>query len=141
MQIMPRLTISFPSLHIPVNICLHRPDLLLASQPMNLPLDISHLPAKYFNLVHMSQSPADARRHLSGHVLCEGNLVMKVQSAFFFHGRFMDYKNTFKMIDEPNYSVELVTDADVGILLLKDWFKWAGESKPLTAGMCHWTSK
>ena len=61
---------------------------------------------------------------------------MKVQSAFFFHGRFMDYKNTFKMIDEPNYSVELVTDADVGILLLKDWFKWAGESKPLTAGMC-----
>ena len=31
-------------------------------------------------------------------VLCKGNLVMEVQSAFFFHGHFMDYENTFKTI-------------------------------------------
>jgi hypothetical protein len=39
------------------------------------------------------------------------------------------------MIHEPDYTVELITDADVGILLLKDWFEWADESKLLAAGM------
>jgi len=62
-QTMSRPTISFPSLHIPVNICLHRPEVLLPSQPTSLPLSVSHLPAKYFDLAHASQSPANARRH------------------------------------------------------------------------------
>ena len=68
-------------------------------------------------------------------MLCEDNPVIEVQSAFFFRGRFTDYKNTFKTIDEPDYTVELITDADVGVLLLKDWFEWADESKLLAAGM------
>ena len=42
---------------------------------------------------------------------------------------------TFETIDEPDYTIELITDADVGVLLLKDWFERADESKPLTAGM------
>ncbi len=71
---------------------------------------------------------------VSGHVMCEGNPVMEVQSAFFFRGRFTDYENTFETIDEPDYSVEPVTDADVGVPLSKDWFEWADESRPLTAG-------
>jgi fatty acid synthase subunit alpha, fungi type len=71
---------------------------------------------------------------VSGRVLCEGNPVMEVQSAFFFRGRFTDYENTFETIDEPDYTVELITDADVGVLLSKDWFEWAEESKPLAAG-------
>ena len=48
---------------------------------------------------------------------------MEVQSAFFFRGRFTDYNNNFETIDEPDYTVELITDADVGVLLSKDWFK------------------
>ena len=36
-------------------------------------------------------------------------------------------------IGEPEYTVELVTDADVDFLISKDWFEWADESKPLTA--------
>ena len=31
-------------------------------------------------------------------------------------------------------TVELITDADVGVLLSKDWFEWVDKSKLLTAG-------
>jgi hypothetical protein len=51
-----------------------------------------------------------------------------LQSAFFFRGRFMDYENTFETIGEPDYTVELITDTDFGVLLSKDWFGWADES-------------
>ncbi len=71
---------------------------------------------------------------VTGHVLCEGKPVIEVQSAFLYRGRFTDYDNTFETIDEPDYSVEPATDADVGVLLSKDWFEWADETKPLTAG-------
>jgi fatty acid synthase subunit alpha len=71
---------------------------------------------------------------VSGLVLCEGNPIMEVQSAFFFRGNFTDYEHTFETIDEPEYTVELATDADVGVLMSKDWFEWADEDKPLTAG-------
>jgi hypothetical protein len=59
---------------------------------------------------------------VSGRVLSKGNPVMEVQSAFFFRGHFIHYENTFETIGEPDYTVELITDADVGVLLLKDWF-------------------
>jgi len=72
---------------------------------------------------------------VSGHVLCEGSPVIEVQSAFLFRGRFTDYENAFETVDGPDYMVELVTDADVGVLLSKDWFEWADEMKPLAAGM------
>lgn len=71
---------------------------------------------------------------VSGHVLCEGIPVIEVQSAFLYRGHFTDYENTFETIDEPDYAVELATDADVGVLQSKDWFEWADETKPLTAG-------
>ena len=60
--------------------------------------------------------------------MCEGNPVIGVQLAFFFHACFTDYENTFEMIDEPDYTVELITDANIGILLLKDWIEWADKS-------------
>ena len=41
-----------------------------------------------------------------------------------------------KMIDKPDFTVGLTTDADVGVLLSKDWFEWADESKLPTAGTC-----
>ncbi|KAF8271214.1 fatty acid synthase [Lactarius quietus] len=71
---------------------------------------------------------------VTGHVLCEGKPVIEVQSAFLYRGRFTDYENTFETIDEPDYTVELATDADVGVLLSKDWFEWSDEAQPLKAG-------
>ena len=69
---------------------------------------------------------------VSWHALCEGNLVIEVQSAFFFRNPFTNYENSFEVINEPGYIVELVTDADVVVLISKDWFEWADESKSLT---------
>jgi acyl dehydratase len=71
---------------------------------------------------------------VSGHVLCEDNPVIEVHSAFLYRGRFTDYENTFETIDEPDYAVELATDADVGVLQSKDWFEWADDKTKLTAG-------
>jgi fatty acid synthase subunit alpha len=57
-----------------------------------------------------------------------------VQSTFLYRGRFTDFENTFEAIDEPDYTVELATDADVGVLLSKDWFEWLDEARRLEAG-------
>ncbi len=93
--------------------------------------DICHAEARVIGVVN-SDSGKTVR--VSGHVLCEGKPIIEVRSAFLYRGRFTDYENTFETIDEPDYTVELVTDADVGVLLSKDWFEWADEAKPLTAG-------
>jgi len=93
--------------------------------------DICHAEARVVGVVN-SDSGKTVR--VSGHVLCEGKPIIEVRSAFLYRGRFTDYENTFETIDEPDYTVELVTDADVGVLLSKDWFEWADEAKPLTAG-------
>src|SRR5229473_3473328 len=61
-QTIPRLTISFPSPHIPVSICRRRPGLPPPSRPTSLRLSVSHPLAKYSDLVHASQSLASARR-------------------------------------------------------------------------------
>src|SRR6266705_2092176 len=97
--------------------------------PGSMPLkagDICHAEARVVAVVN-----GDAKTvWVSRHVLCEGDLVIKVQSA----SCFTDYENTFETIDEPDYAVELATDAGIGVLLSKDWFEWADEAKPLTAG-------
>jgi hypothetical protein len=93
--------------------------------------DVCHAEARVVAVVN-GDSGKTVR--VSGHVLCEGDPVIEVQSAFLYRGRFTDYENTFETIDEPDYAVELATDADVGVLQSKDWFEWADEAKPLTAG-------
>jgi len=98
--------------------------------PGSMPLkagDICHAEARVVAVVN---GDTGKTVWVSRHVLCEGNLVIKVQSA----SHFMDYENTFETIDKPNYTVELATDAGIGVLLSKDWFKWADEAKLLTAG-------
>jgi hypothetical protein len=57
-----------------------------------------------------------------------------IQSAFLYCGRFTDYENTFETIDELDFTVDLATATDVGVLLSKDWFEWADEAHPLLAG-------
>jgi fatty acid synthase subunit alpha, fungi type len=56
-------------------------------------------------------------------------------SAFLYHGIFTDYKNTFETTEEPDYVMTLATEADVGVLQLKEWFNWEDDSKPLVPGV------
>jgi acyl dehydratase len=102
--------------------------------PGSRPLKAGDVCRAEARVVAVVNSDSGKTVRVSGHILCEGNPVIEVQSAFFFRGRFTDYENTFEAIDEPDYTVEVVTDADVGVLLSKEWFEWADESKPLTAG-------
>ncbi|THH15787.1 hypothetical protein EW146_g4747 [Bondarzewia mesenterica] len=71
---------------------------------------------------------------VQGHVSCDGEPVIEVVSSFLYRGRFTDYENTFETIEEPDYLVELINDAAVGVLQSKEWFEWDDPSKPLQAG-------
>jgi hypothetical protein len=46
-----------------------------------------------------------------------------------FCGCFTDYENTFEVVGEPDCTVDLASDADLGVPLSKDWFEWADETK------------
>jgi fatty acid synthase subunit alpha, fungi type len=35
----------------------------------------------------------------------------------------------FEIVDEPDYTVDLASDADIIILLSKDWFEWADDDE------------
>jgi fatty acid synthase subunit alpha, fungi type len=68
---------------------------------------------------------------VKGHIYRAGILpVVEVVSAFLYRGRFTDYENTFEITEEPDYIVDLVDDAAVGVLQ----FEWDDESVPLQAG-------
>ena len=56
---------------------------------------------------------------VSRHALFEGNPVVEVHSLFFVRGRFPDYESTLEAIDEPKYTIELVTDAHAGPSVLE----------------------
>jgi fatty acid synthase subunit alpha len=57
--------------------------------------------------------------------------AVEVVSSFLYPVRFVDYENTFDTTDEPDYLVYLESDADVGVLQLKEWFEWDGTSSSL----------
>ncbi|KAK2463415.1 hypothetical protein APHAL10511_004501 [Amanita phalloides] len=71
---------------------------------------------------------------VKGHVYRQADPVIEVVSAFLYRGRFGDYENTFDTMEEPEYTVTLLTDADIAVLQSKEWFEWDDESIPLVAG-------
>ncbi|KAI0067274.1 fatty acid synthase [Artomyces pyxidatus] len=93
--------------------------------------DVCRAEAKVTAVVN---SDAGKTVRVQGYVYCAGKAVMEVQSAFLYRGRFTDYENTFETVEEPDYLVELSSDADVGVLQSKEWFEWDDNTKPLQAG-------
>ena len=61
---------------------------------------------------------------VTGQVLRDGEPVIEVPSSFLYRGRFSDYENTFQIIDEPDYVVELNDTSAAGVLQSKEWFDW-----------------
>jgi len=51
-----------------------------------------------------------------------------------FNAGFVNYYNTFKTTEEPNYMVNLSDDVAVRVLQSKNWFEWDNKAKPLLAG-------
>ena len=71
---------------------------------------------------------------VKGYVTRGTERVIEVVSSFLYRGRFDDFQNTFELIEEPDYVVEVRDDASVGVLQSKEWFEWDDETKPLQAG-------
>ncbi|PVU94326.1 hypothetical protein BB561_002640 [Smittium simulii] len=59
---------------------------------------------------------------LHGHLFCEDKPVMELRSSFLYRGKFEDYENTFKKINETPVELVLASKKDVAVLLSKDWF-------------------
>lgn len=71
---------------------------------------------------------------VKGNVLRDDKPVIEVVSSFLYRGRFTDFENTFEVVQEPDYVVQIENDAAVGVLKSKEWFGWDDETKPLQAG-------
>lgn len=61
---------------------------------------------------------------VKGYVTRDGKPVIGVVSSFLYSGRYADFGSTFELIEEPDYLVDLATEADVGVLQSKEWFEW-----------------
>ncbi|KAF8963371.1 hypothetical protein BDZ97DRAFT_2075857 [Flammula alnicola] len=85
-------------------------------------------------IVSVINAPEGKTVKVKGYVSRRGQRVIEVVSAFLYRGCFSDYENTFDTTEEPDYSVTVETNADVGVLQSKEWFEWENESSPLLAG-------
>ena len=85
-------------------------------------------------IIAISNSDAGKTVKVKGFVTRGSERVIEVVSSFLYRGRFDDYENTFEILEEPDYVVELPNEATVGVLQSKEWFEWDDETKPLQAG-------
>jgi fatty acid synthase subunit alpha, fungi type len=86
-------------------------------------------------IVSVTNTDAGKAVKVKGSVKRNGEAVIEVTSSFLYRGRFNDFENTFEVSEEPDYVVELVDDASIGVLKSKEWFEWDDETKPLLAGV------
>lgn len=59
--------------------------------------------------------------------------IVEVIFVFLYRDHYSDYYRMFKLIKEPDYKVELATEAAVDVLQLKEWFHWDDDLKLLQA--------
>ncbi|EPS98652.1 hypothetical protein FOMPIDRAFT_1051298 [Fomitopsis schrenkii] len=85
-------------------------------------------------IVSVTNSDAGKIVKVKGFVTRDNVPVIEVVSSFLYCGRYSDFENTFKVVEEPDYLVEVDSEAQVGVLQSKEWFEWDGETKPLQAG-------
>ena len=85
-------------------------------------------------IVGVTNSDAGKTVKVKGYVTRGGEKVIEVVSSFLYRGRFEDYPNTFEVLEEPDYLVDVPTEAAVGVLQSKEWFEWDDDTKPLLAG-------
>jgi hypothetical protein len=71
---------------------------------------------------------------VKGYVMRDGKPVIEVTSAFLYRGRFLDHNNSFEVIDEDDYSVELKTETDLAVLKSKDWIEWVDGAVQVSTG-------
>lgn len=71
---------------------------------------------------------------VTGFVTRDGKPIIEVTSAFLYRGRFTDFNQTFDIVEEKDYLVEVNAQSDVAVLQSKEWFQWDNDAKPFQAG-------
>ncbi|KAG9047855.1 3-oxoacyl-[acyl-carrier-protein] synthase [Tulasnella sp. UAMH 9824] len=71
---------------------------------------------------------------VKGAVLRDGEPIIEVTSSFLYRGSFSDYQNTFEIVDEIPYAVDINSRADIAVLEDKEWYDWSDKTKPLLPG-------
>lgn len=82
----------------------------------------------------MTNSDSGKTVKVKGAVLRNGEPVIEVTSVFLYRGAFSDYPNTFEIVEDYPYSVDVKSPADVFALQGKTWFEWSTPAKPLLPG-------
>ncbi|KAK0450204.1 fatty acid synthase [Armillaria borealis] len=98
------------------------------------PLTVGDVCQATAQIVSVTNSGEGKVVKVKGTVQRDGSPVVEVVSAFLYRGRFSDYENTFDTSEEPDYVVEITSDAEVGVLQSKEWFEWDDETRPLQPG-------
>ncbi|KIJ51487.1 hypothetical protein M422DRAFT_203704 [Sphaerobolus stellatus SS14] len=98
------------------------------------PLQVGDVCRAEAKIVSVTNSDSGKTVKAMGSVICNGEPVLEVVSSFLYRGRFSDYINTFEIVEEEEYAVELAKESDVGVLNSKEWFQWDSSSAPLVAG-------
>lgn len=98
------------------------------------PLKVGDVCKAEARIVSVINTDAGKAVKVKGFVTRDGQPIIEVTSSFLYRGRFDDFKNTFELLEEPDYLVEIKDDAAVGVLKSKEWFEWDDETKPLQPG-------
>ncbi|KAG8997734.1 3-oxoacyl-[acyl-carrier-protein] synthase [Tulasnella sp. JGI-2019a] len=93
--------------------------------------DVCQAEAKIASVINSESGKAVK---VTGVVKRGGEPVIEVVSSFLYRGTFTDYPNTFEIVEEPTFAVEVASAADVAVLKSKEWFEWSDETKPLMPG-------
>jgi fatty acid synthase subunit alpha, fungi type len=98
------------------------------------PLKVGDVCKAEARIVSVTNTDAGKAVKVKGFVTRDSQPIIEVVSSFLYRGKFEDYKNTFELLEEPDYLVEITSDAAVGVLKSKEWFDWHDETKPLQPG-------
>ncbi|KAG8716660.1 3-oxoacyl-[acyl-carrier-protein] synthase [Ceratobasidium sp. 394] len=98
------------------------------------PLHVGDVCKAEARIASVTNSDSGKTVKVTGFVLRDGKPVIEVTSAFLYRGAFSDYQNTFEIVEEPEYVVDLASDVDVGVLCSKEWFEWDDDAEPLQSG-------
>ncbi|KAI9745826.1 MAG: hypothetical protein M1818_000507 [Claussenomyces sp. TS43310] len=60
---------------------------------------------------------------VQGHVFRKGQPILEVTSQFLYRGKYTDYENSFRDVDEPEMELRLDSPKDVAILKSKGWLR------------------
>jgi len=98
------------------------------------PLQVGDVCKSEARIASVINSDSGKAVRVKGFVTRDGEPVIEVSSSFLYRGRFTDFVNTFEIVEEAPYLVEINKPADVAVLQSKEWFSWDDDTKPLIPG-------